>query len=59
MNYLKEPQNHASEKTPQKNTYRKNNSNIEIFKCADVSKIHIKEICARVVGVNDMCEKNK
>lgn len=59
MNHLKEPQNHISEKMPQKNTYRTNNSNIKNFKHAHISKIYIKEICARVIRVKDMHEKNK
>lgn len=59
MNHLKEPQNHISEKMPQKNTYRTNNRNIKIFKHAHISKIYIKEICAHVIRVKDMHEKNK
>ena len=59
MNHLKEPQNHNSEKMPQKNTYRTNNCNIKIFKHAHISKIYIKEICAHVIRVKDMHEKNK
>ena len=59
MNHLKESQNHISEKMPQKNTYRTNNSNIKIFKHAHISKIYIQEIYAHVVGVKDMHEKNK